>query len=276
MKEIKRKLEKKSLFVKSEYWFFQIGNYIKSLNSFLIIIFISCIGLAVLFEAGGNYINEHIRAPLSYLAYSYISAYIFYLLVVFAPLHKKKKTLNLYIHNRTAFIVQITWRIYWSLLTKSGESEETINKHRYEVPRDKELETLLTNAKCFNNLVYADLNFNKNNFFDYDDLLDEVCRVIIIYMNDLFKFQDLLYEVYFEKLLDLEQTLLIHNFKIGGQRIKSSDVHSLSLRLSGFLEKTKALKESASEISSSTFKRNRYVAKIRALRIKHNNKIVRP
>ena len=163
-----------------------------------------------------------------------------------------------------------------SLLTISGESEEAISKHRYEVPRDKELERLLTNAECFNNLVYADLNFNKNNFLDYDDLLDEVCRVIIIYVNDLFKFQDLLNEVYFEKLLDLEQTLLIHNFKVGGQRIKSSDVHSLSLMLSGFLEKTKALKESASEISSSTFKRNRYVAKIRALRIKHNNKIVRP
>lgn len=111
-----------------------------------------------------------------------------------------------------------------------------------------------------------DINFNRNNFLDYDDLLDEVYRVILIYVNDLIKFHDLLNEGYFENLIELENILLINNLIVGGQRIKSTNIDNLCFKLSDILSKTIALKDSTRKISSITFKELRYTAAIRALK----------
>lgn len=113
-------LEKKIYFVTFEYWIFQFKIFFRSLNPLLLVFLFISIGICVATGLWQKSVNESIAAAATNLGYSYISAYIFYILVIFLPFYRKKRILGIYIHNKTFFIYQSVWKVYELILTKSN------------------------------------------------------------------------------------------------------------------------------------------------------------
>lgn len=266
MKSIRNWLENNLYYVALKYFIFQTEIFLKSLNKSLLCLFFISTFISLVIELWSKHKDAGINDVLTNLAYSYISAYVFYILVIFFPYHRKRRTLAIFIHNRTGFIHQIIWKAYELVLSKSRLDPNKRNEYKGRIPSRDELSAFLQEANCFQPVTYYYPSLMRSSFSDYDDLIIEAGNTILIYVNDLIKFQDFMESQYFTKLIELENQLLINVRILNGQRARSADINSLSYTLMDLLSLTKALRELEEKMTIGLMKERRYLAQIRSLK----------